>query len=383
MNISVHDLIHGNQWRYRLLRHGLFWLVYLIGYSFIDLAEYDQPYAGLALAVRWMPFTVLNTYVTLYWLVERFLLRSRYWTFLLWLTVWTILLVPLAFFSHLYLCYPYCWAPGPRPSLRQALPELFDLYPIFVCEVISGFAVFLRMHKFWRVEMFQKLQLKQEKTQAELALLKAQLHPHFLFNTLNNLYMLILRESDRAPDMLRRLTGILNYVLNECHADQVPLEREIAFCRDYIDLEKERYGDRLDIDVMFSGDLENKFITPMLFQPFIENAFKHGASKQVGQVWIDIRLTVLDNQLEFIVTNSAAPAHRAPASGGIGIANIHRRLQLLYPDRHRFVREQQEGMYSIALTIELPTRPKVRSIVRPSSPSSIANARLQFHLEKK
>jgi sensor histidine kinase YesM len=116
---------------------------------------------------------------------------------------------------------------------------------------------------------------------------------------------------------------------------------------------------------MFSGDLENKFITPMLFQPFIENAFKHGASKQVGQVWIDIRLTVLDNQLEFIVTNSAAPADRAPASGGIGIANIHRRLQLLYPDRHRFVREQQEGMYSIALTIELPARPKVRSIVRP------------------
>jgi LytS/YehU family sensor histidine kinase len=239
------------------------------------------------------------------------------------------------------------------------------------------------MHKFWRVEMFQKLQFAQEKTQAELALLKAQLHPHFLFNTLNNLYTLILRESDRAPDMLRRLTGILNYVLNECHADQVPLEREIAFCRDYIDLEKERYGDRLDIDVMFSGDLENKFITPMLFQPFIENAFKHGASEQVGQVWIDIRLTALDNQLEFIVTNSAAPADRAPASGGIGIANIHRRLQLLYPDRYRFVREQQEGMYSIALTIELPTRPKVRSIVRPSSPSSIANARLQFHLEKK
>lgn len=382
MDVSVHQLIHGNQWRHRLLRHGLFWLVYLIGYSFIDLAEYDEPFAGLALAIRWLPFTVLNTYVTLYWLVERFLLRSRYWTFVLWLTIWTMTLVPLAFLSHVYLVYPYCWPSGPRPSLRQALPEIFDLYPIFVCDVVTGFAVFLRMHKFWRVEMFQKLQLKQEKTQAELALLKAQLHPHFLFNTLNNLYTLILRQSDRAPEMLRRLSAILSYVLNECHADHAPLKREIAFCRDYIDLEKERYGDRLAIDAVFSGDLENKFITPMLFQPFIENAFKHGASEQAGQVWIDIRLTVLDNRIDFRVTNSTAPSVQTAASGGIGIANIRRRLQLLYPDRHLFVQRQEEGLYSIALTIEMPPHPKIRTAVRPSTPSFIAKSRAPLHLAK-
>jgi two-component system LytT family sensor kinase len=371
MALSTQQLIHSNHWRYRVARHGLFWLIYFIGYSFVGLNESEQSFTGLALAIRWFPFCALNTYVIMYWLVERYLLRSKYRAFFCFLAAWTAVSIFLSFLTHLYLAYPYCWDPGPRPSFRQALPAIFDIYPIFVNYVVTGFAVFLRMYKFWRVELVQKLQLKKERTDAELELLKAQLHPHFLFNTLNNLYTLILEKSYRAPEMLLRLSAILNYVLNECEQAEVPLEKEIAFCEDYIDLEKERYGDRLDINTRFCGDIQDKMITPMVFQPFIENAFKHGAAKQLGKVWIDIGMTIHDNRLSFQVSNSADFSAYAICSGGIGVANIKRRLQLLYPGRHQFVEKREQGMHSISLNIDLapPSRDRVyrakKSLARP------------------
>ena len=359
MALSTQQLIHSNHWRCRLARHGLFWLIYLTGYSFLAL-EYPQPFAGLQLAIRWLPFTMLNTYVILYGLVERYLLRAKYKAFFSLLAAWTAASVFLAFLTHLYIVYPFCWDPGPRPGFRQAFPEILDVYPIFINYVITAFAVFLRMYKFWRVELVQKLQLKQEKTDAELELLKAQLHPHFLFNTLNNLYALILDRSDRAPEMLLRLSAVLSYVLDECQQAEVPLEKEIAFCEDYIDLEKERYGDRLDIVTRFSGEWQDKMITPMVFQPFIENAFKHGAAKQLGKVWIDIGMTVHDNRLLFQVSNSADFSAYATCSGGIGVANIKRRLQLLYPGRHQFVEKREQGMHSISLSIDLASATRDR-----------------------
>ncbi len=351
----MNKIIHSNQWRYRFYRHGLFWLMFLVSYSFLAVDEYMGPFDGLQLAVRWMPFCMVNAYVTVYWLVDRYLLRSKYRSFLLMSCVWFAVLIILSFLTHLYLAYPYCWPEGPRPSFRQALPEFFDIYPIFVNEVVAGFAVFLHLYRYWRVELLQKLQLKQEKTDAELELLKAQLHPHFLFNTLNNLYTLILERSPRAPGMLLRLSAILSHVLNECQDAQVLLKKEIAFCQDYIDLEKERYGDRLDIVTEFSGDIGDKLITPMLFQPFIENAFKHGAAQQLGKVWINIQLTVDDRRLLFRVVNSADLQVQSHCSGGIGVANIERRLQLIYPDRHQLIRKQEEGMHAISLTIDLAT----------------------------
>jgi two-component system LytT family sensor kinase len=171
--------------------------------------------------------------------------------------------------------------------------------------------------------------------------------------------------------MLLRLSAVLSYVLNECQKAEVPLEKEIAFCQDYIDLEKARYGDRLDINTRFSGELQDKMITPMVFQPFIENAFKHGAAKQLGKVWIDIGMTVHDNRLLFEVSNSADYSTPSTSAGGIGIANIKRRLQLLYPGRHQFVENREQGMHSISLRVDLasPSRDRLyrakKSLPRP------------------
>jgi hypothetical protein len=354
MIIFSRKFLDSNEWRYRISRHAIFWLMYLVTYSFIGGAGVVDWGSPLALAIRWMPYTMFHAYISL-WLVERYLLRARYSAFILLFIAWTPITIFFAFLTHLYLVYPYCWDPGPRPSFRAGLSELFDIYPIFVCSIILGVLIFLRMYKFWRGEMLQKLQLRQEKTDAELELLKAQLHPHFLFNTLNNLYTLILEKSARAPEMLMRLSAILSYVLNDCQAAEVPLADEVSFCRDYIELESERYGDRLDVVTRFTGNFEGQLVTPMLFQPFIENAFKHGAAELVGKVWMNIELTIDHHQLLFRVVNSADLSGTRSLEGGdgIGITNIERRLQLLYPGRHKFVRNQNEGIHSISLTIEL------------------------------
>ena len=348
MNNYVHSLIFSDRWKYRLTRHLLFWLFYFACLSPLD-TEYYSARALLHINASWMPLTMLNIFVTLYWLVPGYLMRSKWKSFVILYGSWMLLEVPLGFLTHYYLTYPYCWDPGPRPPFRQALPELLDLYPLLVVNVVTLFAVFIRMFKFWRVEHLQKLQMKREKTDAELQLLRAQLHPHFLFNTLNNLYTLILEKSNKAPRMLSRLSAILSYVLNECQAPAVQLRKEIAFCRAYIELEGERYGNRLDLSVEFPDDIGDRMIAPMLFQPFIENAFKHGAAEQVGKVWMSIGLSIRGDQLSFRVINSANPDVRQHSPGGIGIANIQRRLELLYPDRHRLVQEQDDQTHLISL----------------------------------
>ena len=356
MNNYVHLLIFSDRWSYRLTRHLLFWLLYFICLSLLD-TEFYGPRALLHVNVSWMPLNMLNIFVTLYWLVPRYLMRSNWKSFALLYGGWMLMEIPLGFLTHLYLTYPYCWDPGPRPTLRQALPEFFDLYPLVIVNAVTLFAVFIRMFKFWRVEQLQKLQMKKEKTDAELELLRAQLHPHFLFNTLNNLYTLILEKSGKAPGMLSRLSAILSYVLNDCQATEVQLKKEIAFCRDYIELESERYGDRLDLCVEFPDDIGgwddigDRLIAPMLFQPFIENAFKHGVERTVMPIRIHISVRRESDSLEITVSNSGsvlAPEYR----DGVGFRNCRERLSIIYGNGASLrVRNEDDG---VAARVSIP-----------------------------
>jgi LytS/YehU family sensor histidine kinase len=206
----------------------------------------------------------------------------------------------------------------------------------------------------WYIEEQQKHEIEKEKLNAQLELLKAQLHPHFLFNTLNNLYSLVYEKSDRAPNVLIRLSSLLSYVLYDCKADKVLLPNEIAAIKDYVLLERERYGDRLDVSLDFSGDIEGKMIAPMLFQPFIENAFKHGTSEQLGKVWISIELSVKKDKLYFKIINSCDTNFTAaPQRHGVGIENVKKRLELLYQDKFKLANGLEDSVYIVSLTLEL------------------------------
>ncbi|MCE3281755.1 MAG: histidine kinase [Chitinophagaceae bacterium] len=194
-------------------------------------------------------------------------------------------------------------------------------------------------------------QLRIEKQQAELSFLKSQTNPHFLFNTLNNIYSLTRDKSDRAPESILRLSKILRFMLYETGGDYIPIEDEIKIIGDYIELEKLRYDDSLRI--RFSHDVEEprQSIPPLLLMPLVENAFKHGVSETRGQPYIDIRLSVNGRQLLFEVKN---PSETAPAevTENIGLSNLRRQLQLLYKDYDLTV-HQGDGVFTAVLKINL------------------------------
>jgi len=198
--------------------------------------------------------------------------------------------------------------------------------------------------------------LEREKLDAELLSLKTQINPHFLFNSLNNLYSLSLDQDSRLPDLLLRLSDNLRYMLYESGDHFVPLQKEIQFLENYIDLQRLRAPERVDIQFAVEGKIKDKAIAPLLLIHFVENAFKFGAKGSNTSAYAHIHCKVLENTLEFRVSNNkgklAMPSKQA---GGIGLSNTQKRLQLLYPDRHQLRIEELEEDFYLFLTLTLST----------------------------
>lgn len=340
--------------RFRLLRHLaglLFYFIIIVGLDSNDKGGNRIP---IYLFLFFMPVVLLFANLVIYWLIPSFLLKKKYIVFLLLYCSLTVVCLTLIFFDANYIYGPFIGVEPKEYSWFEIYKHIFSLADFLEMHIYTMLCIFFKLFKFWYIEHHQKQLAEEEKMKAELALLKAQFHPHFLFNTLNNLYSLVYEKSEKAPVMLMRLSGILSYVLYECNADEVLLSRQIEVIKDYVLLEKERYGDRLEISSNFSGDIENVMIAPMLFQPFIENGFKHGTSEQLGKVWMSIDLSVKHDQLYFKVINSF-DNHPAvsPNESGIGIENVRKRLDFLYPGRYHLQFGPEEDVYFVSLEIKL------------------------------
>jgi two-component system sensor histidine kinase AlgZ len=196
------------------------------------------------------------------------------------------------------------------------------------------------------------MQAEKEKIVSELQLLKAQVHPHFLFNTLNNIYSFSLENSPKTPGLILKLSSLLSYMLYDCKAEEVLLEKEIEVMKNYIDLEKERYGNKIDISLNIEGDIKDKFIAPLLLLPFLENAFKHGTSEQVEKSWLSIDINVEQFTFRCKIANSKNEI--VPVSKtGIGIQNVKQRLRFLYPDKHELKMADEGVFFVVSLVLEL------------------------------
>jgi hypothetical protein len=231
---------------------------------------------------------------------------------------------------------------------------------------ISGFAValffivFTTGFKYFTQGSRQQYLLQEaefKQMQTELALLKSQLHPHFFFNTLNNLYALSLERSDRVPEVILKLSELMRYVLDSSRRKTVALADELRFIENYVELERLRLSGGRDISLRIEGHPNGAQIAPMLLIPFVENGFKHGMDAAAGEGFIAIRARLGRGRFRFTVSNSKhGPGGSAPAcsvSGGIGLENARRRLQLHYPGAHElFIRDTDES-YEVELSIEL------------------------------
>jgi len=193
--------------------------------------------------------------------------------------------------------------------------------------------------------------------QTELRFLKSQINPHFLFNTLNNLYALTLKKSDEAPEIVIKLSEMMRYMLYECNEKRVLLSKEIHYIRNYLDLERIRQGKNVNITFTVEGSANNEEIAPLLFIPFLENAFKHGLSNQIDHGFVDIRMHIEKDMVSFFIENTKAPvrpqADPNRKSGGIGLVNVHRRLNLIYPEKYDLRIDNHPNTYAVELTIEL------------------------------
>ena len=200
----------------------------------------------------------------------------------------------------------------------------------------------------------EMIRLQNEKLAAEMKFLKSQTNPHFLFNALNNIYTLTVIKSDAASDNLLKLSDMLRYMLYDCKEAKVPLSKELEYIRNYIDLKLLKDSQGMNVKVDLDDSQPNIMIAPLLFIPFIENAFKHSKIEDLEKGWIAIRLHLEHNHLVFEVRNSMPEEDfTKDAIGGIGLENVKRQLELAYPQQHELNIDIKEDSYNVQLQINL------------------------------
>lgn len=202
--------------------------------------------------------------------------------------------------------------------------------------------------------------LERQKLEAEMTALRAQLNPHFLFNSLNNIYSLALDKSDLAPDYVLKLSELMRYILHDCQAAEVPLRKELEFVQNYLDLERIRMEDTVTLDLEVEGGVDGVTVAPLMLLPFVENAFKHGIKTQPEGAFVKITvkvdaMEVLDieatNSKEDVANEAALGFNGEVMPGGVGLENVRRRLALLYPHRHTLTLRDEGSRYEVNLQI--------------------------------
>lgn len=338
----------------RLFWHLAFWGVYFL-YHILIYGIKSGDYTGqLFWESSTLPVKIGATYFLLYFLLPRYFMSRQFIRFFIF---GLLLLVAAAILQRAidFTVVGQWFYPG-RYS-RSSFFSVKILYTIIEIYPVVALAAFIKIGKRWLERDQESRELQKEKLASELKFLKAQTHPHFLFNTLNNLYALTLKKSEDAPDVVLKLSELLSYVLYECNERTVPLKKELDLVENYISLERIRYGERLQVTFNLDGSLEGKEIPPMLILPFIENSFKHGFSRQLDQVWLDIEITLKEDQFSLKVENSIAVEDEEESNlsfrEGIGLANVKRRLELLYGEDHQLDITKETDRYVVVLNLNL------------------------------
>lgn len=333
------------------LIHSLFWVIiyffyaYFLGYGSSNI-KYVNVFSGFL-----MPTTIIISYFFVYYLIPNYLLTKKYKYFILYSVYTFILSVFLITLSILYgLIYSEGLKEGNTTPLTKTLP--FIILGIFFVVMIAV-SISLIMHNYKSIVSNENLRNKILQTQLqlkeqELKFLKMQIHPHFLFNSLNTIYGYALKKGDDAPKMILKLSNLLDYILYQIEKPQVLLKDEINHLLDYVSLERMRFHDTLEVTISKNVYNENVQIAPMILIPFVENSFKHGNIID-GKLKVEINIETKENRLLFEIINSSVKEDNSIK--GIGLENIKKRLEMLYPKYHKFEIEQTENQFKVKLEI--------------------------------
>ncbi len=384
VHMQQYPFIFSDERRYRIRRHFAFWSIWWVFqgflYSFIAIGTgIDYPLRLLSSLFESLIYLVPHiflAYSLMYFVIPRFLLRQKYW--LTALCVVIIFLITSAISAALSVTIIktvrdlIIGNQGYNPQRTTAVNIFFSLMAGFRGGItIGGMAASIKLMKYWYVKEQRNLQLQKENVEAQLQLLKAQVHPHFLFNTLNNIYSHTQNTAPVASALVSGLSDMLRFILYESNQPVVALSKEIKMINDYITLEKIRYGNKLDLHVDLPEQTNDLYITPLLLLPLIENSFKHGASNMLDQPWISLKIQVQGQQMQMKLLNGRSEGLEIEeTTSGIGIQNVEKRLALLYPNRHEFLITSDDEVFIVNLKIELEKGKdpilKVKQTVEPS-----------------
>ena len=336
--------------------HIVFWSIYFLFNTFRWGSYFNDYMYSFKTNLLGFPIHMFLCYLNIYVLMPRLLFKKKYILYVLLLISSLFLMVLLKFNLTYYLISKNVWPEGPEIIHKITLNYTIDMMlgELYVIAFVTAIKVtfdWIKEHK--RLIDLEKLQLE-----TELMFLRMQVSPHFFFNTLNNIYSLAIEKSDKTPKLILKLSELMHYLLYETKQKYQSLEKEIICIQNYLDLERIRHGESLDVNMDISGDIHQKKIAPMILLAFVENAFKHGAKKNIGEIKIDISFVEKNDFLYFKISNPT-PAETSfkqqfNNKGGIGMKNVKKRLMLGYAkDEYQLKIKQRKGLYVVELKIRL------------------------------
>ncbi len=365
--MNSYPFIFSNEKKYRVRRHLCFWIFWWVFqgvlYSFSTTYNLSLYWKRLTMSMVesliFMTMHIFLAYSLMYFVIPRFVLKQRYWQTALWTAVMFLLTATLSVMLGAFIIDPL------RKFMFGGLfVDMFRRNSSYVflsllaglrgAITIGGIAAAIKLMKYWYVKEQRNLQLQKENVESQLQLLKAQVHPHFLFNTLNNIYSYTQHTSPVASRLVTGLSDMLRFILYEGSKPIVPLSKELKMMQDYIELEQIRYDNKPDIHLDLPKQPDNLFIAPLLLLPLIENCFKHGASNMLEQPWVSLQITIEGEQMTMKLLNGKVNvAEKKSRPEGIGLNNVRQRLALLYPGKHSFSTYNEEEVFIVNLKLKL------------------------------
>ena len=347
-----------------LLYHVFFWVIFFL---FLVVNGGQGESLGtevLHKSIRIL-FYVTIVYTNLYVLFPRYLKTNQLFTYLALLILLVVVATPVEVLIH----YVIFNVEG------KAFEDVFTFEnnsSFFLGSFFVGFSSSIyKIINDWMEHQRVRVELQKQNLTSELKYLKTQINPHFFFNTLNSLYALTLKKSDKAPEIVLKLSEMMRYMLYESNEKMISLSQEINYLNNYLELEKLRHGDKFDINLKIDGSPDGLQIAPLLFIPFLENSFKHGIDHQLNSGYVRINLDIKEKVIYLKVVNSmpsnAELTEGQQKVGGIGLTNVRRRLNILYPKKHKLTIHKTEDEFVVQLQLKID---KQQSKTTQNIPSS-------------
>ncbi|MEI6682787.1 MAG: sensor histidine kinase [Bacteroidota bacterium] len=331
-------------------QHLIFWLISVILFTVVLIytrGDFNFYSISLRMAVNILMtigFLAISVYINLLWLIPAFFNKRKFFLFFLLEIANILLFILLNYFMT------YFFEGGKHPSFLTEFIAEFILVLMFL--ILSTLLKVMRDSITLQDVELRMKEVQRQKVESELRALKAQVNPHFFFNTLNSLYSLSLDKSDMAPELILKLSDLMRYVIYESNDDLVPVGKQLEFLQSYVYLERLRAGEDLQVDFDVKGKNLDLKIAPLLYIAFIENAFKHGAKTKGDDPYIHIAFDLeREDRVGFFIENRVDPFRDQKKSGGFGLANVTKRLELLYPGKYEMKIKDSASVYRVELTI--------------------------------